>query len=130
MLAVAVAGLNQLGAPFFVEQLFNGAMLVLAVGLAGWTQPAARAAHRRQPSVTKSPFDLSGLRILMTGAAQGIGAATAKLCASQGGELILLDRVRSRHAIDRRPRATRPTSPAAPRWSGSRPRSGRSTRWS
>jgi ribose transport system permease protein len=34
VLAVIVAGLNQLGAPFFVEPLFNGAMLILAVGLA------------------------------------------------------------------------------------------------
>lgn len=38
VLAVAVAGLTQLGAPFFVENLFNGAMLVLAVGLAGYTE--------------------------------------------------------------------------------------------
>jgi ribose transport system permease protein len=37
VLAVAVAGLTQLGAPFFVENLFNGAMLVMAVGLAGYT---------------------------------------------------------------------------------------------
>jgi len=37
VLAVAVAGLTQLGAPFFVENLFNGAMLILAVGLAGYT---------------------------------------------------------------------------------------------
>jgi ribose transport system permease protein len=41
VLAVAVAGLTQLGAPFFVENLFNGAMLVLAVGL-------AVATHRRR----------------------------------------------------------------------------------
>jgi ribose transport system permease protein len=41
VLAVAVAGLTQLGAPFFVENLFNGAMLVLSVGLAG-------ATHRRR----------------------------------------------------------------------------------
>ena len=41
VLAVAVAGLTQLGAPFFVENLFNGAMLILAVGLAGVT-------HRRR----------------------------------------------------------------------------------
>ena len=34
VLAVTVAGLNQMGAPFFVEPLFNGAMLVVAVGLA------------------------------------------------------------------------------------------------
>jgi ribose transport system permease protein len=38
VLAVAVAGLTQLGAPFFVENLFNGGMLVLAVGLASYTQ--------------------------------------------------------------------------------------------
>jgi ribose transport system permease protein len=41
VLAVAVAGLTQLGAPFFVENLFNGAMLVVAVGLAEYT-------HRRR----------------------------------------------------------------------------------
>jgi ribose transport system permease protein len=41
VLAVTVAGLNQLGAPFFVEPLFNGSMLVLAVGL------AVQASHRR-----------------------------------------------------------------------------------
>jgi len=34
VLAVAVAGLNQLGAPFFVSPLFDGTMLILAVGLA------------------------------------------------------------------------------------------------
>ncbi|MBV8813583.1 MAG: ABC transporter permease [Verrucomicrobia bacterium] len=34
VIAIAVAGLNQLGAPFFVEPIFDGAMLILAVGLA------------------------------------------------------------------------------------------------
>jgi len=34
VLAVTVAGLNQLGAPFFVEPIFDGLMLILAVGLA------------------------------------------------------------------------------------------------
>ena len=42
--------------------------------------------------MSASPFDLGGLRILVTGAAQGIGAATATLCASLGAELILVDR--------------------------------------
>ncbi len=42
VLAVAVAGLNQLGAPFFVEPVFNGAMLIIAVGL------ALLAARRRE----------------------------------------------------------------------------------
>ena len=41
VLAAAVAGLTQLGAPFFVENLFNGAMLIPAVGL-------AVATHRRR----------------------------------------------------------------------------------
>lgn len=38
VLGIAVAGLTQLGAPFYVEHLFNGAMLLLAVGLAVATQ--------------------------------------------------------------------------------------------
>jgi ribose transport system permease protein len=38
VLAVAVSGLTQLGAAFFVENLFNGGMLILAVGLAVYTQ--------------------------------------------------------------------------------------------
>ena len=40
--------------------------------------------------MTMSMFDLSGQRILITGAAKGIGAATASLCASLGAELILV----------------------------------------
>ncbi|MGH6900094.1 MAG: SDR family NAD(P)-dependent oxidoreductase, partial [Geminicoccaceae bacterium] len=37
-------------------------------------------------------FDLTGLRILITGAAGGIGEATARVCASLGAELLLADR--------------------------------------
>lgn len=48
VLAVTVAGLNQLGAPFFVEPLFNGSMLILAVGL------AVQAAQRRQRRGTQA----------------------------------------------------------------------------
>jgi ribose transport system permease protein len=56
-LAVAVAGLTQLGAPFYVENLFNGAMLILAVGLAVATQKRrerrrAREADKRAAAVT------------------------------------------------------------------------------
>jgi ribose transport system permease protein len=60
VLAVAVAGLSQLGAPFYVEPLFTGGMLVLAVGLAAATQrrresraAAAEAAARVAPAVAK-----------------------------------------------------------------------------
>jgi ribose transport system permease protein len=45
VLAVAVSGLQQLGAEFYVEPMFNGAMLVVAVGLAGW---AERRRERRR----------------------------------------------------------------------------------
>jgi NAD(P)-dependent dehydrogenase (short-subunit alcohol dehydrogenase family) len=36
-------------------------------------------------------FDLAGDRILVTGAARGIGAATAEICASLGADMILVD---------------------------------------
>lgn len=38
-----------------------------------------------------SPFDLTGKRILISGAAGGIGSATAKLCVEQGAHLVLVD---------------------------------------
>jgi ribose transport system permease protein len=47
VLAVIVAGLNQLGAPFFVEPLFNGVMLIVAVGL------SVTAARRRERLATE-----------------------------------------------------------------------------
>jgi NAD(P)-dependent dehydrogenase (short-subunit alcohol dehydrogenase family) len=39
----------------------------------------------------QNAFDLSGRRILITGAAEGIGAATAQICASLGAEMLLVD---------------------------------------
>ncbi|MGE0240702.1 MAG: ABC transporter permease [Parvibaculaceae bacterium] len=53
LLAATVAGLQQLGARFYVEALFNGAMLLLAVGLAHYAtrrrEAAVARAGRRQP---------------------------------------------------------------------------------
>lgn len=37
------------------------------------------------------PFDLTGTRLLITGAAGGIGAATAKICSELGAKLVLSD---------------------------------------
>jgi len=61
VLAVAVSGLQLLGAAFYVEPLFNGAMLVLAVGLAEYARrrrerdmAVRRRAAARQPT-TGSP---------------------------------------------------------------------------
>ncbi len=48
VLSITVAGLQQLGAPFFVEQIFNGTMLVVAVGLAVYAT-RRRAGSRSQP---------------------------------------------------------------------------------
>ena len=45
------------------------------------------------PVHSPASFDLSGSRVLITGAAGGIGAATARLCASLGARLTLADRV-------------------------------------
>ena len=39
-----------------------------------------------------SPFDLTGRRIMITGGASGIGAATARLCARLGATPIIADR--------------------------------------
>ena len=41
--------------------------------------------------VPASRFDLADRRILITGAARGIGAATARVCAAMGAAVILLD---------------------------------------
>ena len=44
-------------------------------------------------SLETSPFALTGRRILISGAAGGIGSATARLCARQGARLVLVDQV-------------------------------------
>ncbi len=54
VLAIAVAGLQQLGAQFFVEPMFNGLMLVTAVGLAA-------AASRRRARI-RAAADAAALR--------------------------------------------------------------------
>jgi len=46
ILAIGIAGLQQLGGQFFVEPLFNGSTLIVAVGL------AAYAARRRQQALS------------------------------------------------------------------------------
>lgn len=57
ILAVGISGIQQLGAAFFVEPLFNGLTLLLAIGLAGYAQrwrSAARAAPVPRSEATTS----------------------------------------------------------------------------
>jgi ribose transport system permease protein len=54
VLGVAVAGLQQIGAQFYVEPLFDGSMLVVAVGLAAY---AARRRARTSARPTSSGKD-------------------------------------------------------------------------
>lgn len=53
LLAVGIAGLQQLGAEFYVQYLFNGATLALAVGLAGFAA-RRRTARLRQADIARS----------------------------------------------------------------------------
>ena len=48
-----------------------------------------------------SPFDLTGRRILISGAAGGIGSATARLCAQHGARLVLIDIVAAEQIRER-----------------------------
>lgn len=45
------------------------------------------------PLSTLLPYELTGQRVLITGAAGGIGQAAARLCARLGAEVLLTDRV-------------------------------------
>ncbi len=51
ILAIGIAGIQQLGASFFVEPLFNGATLLVAIGIAGYAQRRRSAAPIRASAV-------------------------------------------------------------------------------
>ncbi|MGH6679837.1 MAG: ABC transporter permease [Bradyrhizobium sp.] len=53
ILAVGISGIQQLGGAFFVEPLFNGVTLVVAIGLAGYAQ-------RRRTGVKKPQLAVPG----------------------------------------------------------------------
>jgi ribose transport system permease protein len=67
LLSVAVAGLQQLGAAFYVEYLFDGAMVVVAVGAAGFVirrrvssdDPGARLTGGADPLPPDTASDVS-----------------------------------------------------------------------
>jgi ribose transport system permease protein len=51
ILAVGISGIQQFGAAFFVEPLFNGATLIVAIGIAGYAQRRRSAVRRRSDPV-------------------------------------------------------------------------------
>ena len=50
ILAVGISGIQQFGAAFFVEPLFNGATLIVAIGIAGYAQRRRSAVRRSTDS--------------------------------------------------------------------------------
>lgn len=52
ILAVGISGIQQLGGAFYVEPLFNGLTLLLAIGLAGYAQRKRGLARRRRSDDT------------------------------------------------------------------------------
>ena len=71
ILAIGISGIQQFGALFFVEPLFNGATLLVAIGIAGYAQRRRGAEPARAPATTAQ-----------TGGANGEAAATS----SKGGK--------------------------------------------
>jgi len=61
ILAVGIAGIQQFGGSFYVEPLFNGVTLLVAIGIAGYAQRrrshAGRMAPAQAPQLTAKPAD-------------------------------------------------------------------------
>ncbi|MCU1415712.1 MAG: sugar transporter permease [Microbacteriaceae bacterium] len=57
LLGIGIAGLEQIGASFFVEPLFNGATLIVGVGVAGYASRRTRRVRRQlvETDATTSP---------------------------------------------------------------------------
>ncbi|MDN2664854.1 ABC transporter permease [Psychromonas sp. 14N.309.X.WAT.B.A12] len=51
LVSVGISGLQQLGTPFFVEPLFNGAILLVAITLAGFSQKRKQTATKNNIKV-------------------------------------------------------------------------------
>lgn len=64
LLAIGIAGLLQLGADFFVQPLFNGVTLAIAVGLAGWASRRRAASQSASTRSSDAGADTTGKRRL------------------------------------------------------------------
>jgi ribose transport system permease protein len=58
ILAVGISGIQQLGGAFYVEPLFNGATLLIAIGIAGYAQrKRSSVRHARRPEGSPAAQD-------------------------------------------------------------------------
>lgn len=55
ILAVGISGIQQIGGSFFVEPMFNGVTLLVAIGIAGWAQRRRGAAKKTTASPPSPP---------------------------------------------------------------------------
>ncbi|MER9560039.1 ABC transporter permease [Mesorhizobium sp. M0323] len=55
ILAVGISGIQQFGGSFFVEPLFNGVTLLVAIGIAGYAQRKRGAAQRNRTKTVAQP---------------------------------------------------------------------------
>jgi ribose transport system permease protein len=55
ILAVGISGIQQFGGSFWVEPMFNGATLLIAIGIAGYAQRKRGAAQKALPKPTADP---------------------------------------------------------------------------
>jgi ribose transport system permease protein len=58
ILAIGISGIQQFGGAFYIEPLFNGLTLLVAIGIAGWAQQRRNLAIKRriaQRQLTASP---------------------------------------------------------------------------
>ena len=53
ILAVGISGIQQLGGEFYIEPLFNGVTLLIAIGLAGYAQRKHRQVDKHEISASR-----------------------------------------------------------------------------
>jgi ribose transport system permease protein len=54
ILAVGISGIQQFGGAFYIEPLFNGATLLIAIGIAGYSQRRRATGRARPPSTPQN----------------------------------------------------------------------------
>ena len=59
VLAVGISGIQEFGADFYVEPLFNGATLLVSIAIAGYAQRRAKSATRKPAGSGLSPIDMA-----------------------------------------------------------------------